>query len=691
VQLARASWLLTMGLLVFTVVLGFLSHDVERADWFSTAVLIGMIGFATVGALVASRYPRNPIGWLFSAIAFGIVLLGFREVYVVYALFAAPGSLPGTTVVAWLGSWIPLLAITSIPFVFLLFPDGSPPSKRWRLVGWIALASMGLLVLGNIVVPGPIGGFNLERIHIANPTGIRGLRGVANGMLFAGAIGVIVAGIASMIALVLRYRRARGKERQQLRWLAYVAAATAAVPLIGIAGSLAGVDLGDLVFPAFFILILIGIPVASGIAILKYRVLDLDIVIKKTVVFGAVVVLVTAVYLAVVVVVGPRVGKERSGVASLAATIIVVLAFQPVSRWARRLADRLVYGERATPYEVLSGLSDRLGASYSTEDVLPRLVQILAAGTGATHAGVWLRVGPDLRCAASWPSGSEGAMGDVRLAGDDLPEFPGMDHAFAVRHQDQLLGALTIAVPPSDPLTPSQEKLLHDLAAQAGLVLRNVRLVEDLRASRQRIVAAQDERAKALERNIHDGAQQQLVALAVKVRLMESVIRTDPEKALAMAREVGADAGDALENLRDLARGIYPPLLADKGLVAALEGQARKVVIPTEVLVENVGRYAQDVEAAVYFCTLEALNNVAKYSGATRAEVRLAQTSGELTFEIIDDGAGFDPAKTGYGTGLQGMADRLDALGGRIDVRSARESGTTITGVVPLAATSASP
>jgi signal transduction histidine kinase len=691
VQLARASWLLTMGLLVFTVVLGFLSHDVERADWFSTAVLIGMIGFATVGALVASRYPRNPIGWLFSAIAFGIVLLGFREVYVVYALFAAPGSLPGTTVVAWLGSWIPLLAITSIPFVFLLFPDGSPPSKRWRLVGWIALASMGLLVLGNIVVPGPIGGFNLERIHIANPTGIRGLRGVANGMLFAGAIGVIVAGIASMIALVLRYRRARGKERQQLRWLAYVAAATAAVPLIGIAGSLAGVDLGDLVFPAFFILILIGIPVASGIAILKYRVLDLDIVIKKTVVFGAVVVLVTAVYLAVVVVVGPRVGNERSGVASLAATIIVVLAFQPVSRWARRLADRLVYGERATPYEVLSGLSDRLGASYSTEDVLPRLVQILAAGTGATHAGVWLRVGPDLRCAASWPSGSEGAMGDVRLAGDDLPEFPGMDHAFAVRHQDQLLGALTIAVPPSDPLTPSQEKLLHDLAAQAGLVLRNVRLVEDLRASRQRIVAAQDERAKALERNIHDGAQQQLVALAVKVRLMESVIRTDPEKALAMAREVGADAGDALENLRDLARGIYPPLLADKGLVAALEGQARKVVIPTEVLVENVGRYAQDVEAAVYFCTLEALNNVAKYSGATRAEVRLAQTSGELTFEIIDDGAGFDPAKTGYGTGLQGMADRLDALGGRIDVRSARESGTTITGVVPLAATSASP
>ena len=685
VRLARAWWLLTMGLLVSSVVLGFLIRGKEPLDWFSTAALIGMTAFATVGALVASRYPRNPIGWLFSGIAFGVVLVGFRETFVVYALFTAPGSIPGATFVAWLGSWMPLLAITSIPFVFLLFPDGSPPSRRWRLVGWIAIASMGLLVLGNIIAPGRLGGFNLERIHIANPTGIQGLRVVANNMLAAGALGLLVAGVASVIALVLRFRRASGEERQQLRWLAYVAAATAVVPLIGFASVIAGVDLGNVVFPAFFLLLFIGIPVASGIAILKYRLLDLDIVIKKTVVFGAVVVLITAVYLAVVVLVGPRVGNERSGVASLAATIVVVLAFQPVSRWARRLADRLVYGERATPYEVLSGLSDRLGASYSTEDVLPRLVQVLAAGTGATQAGVWLRVGPDLHCAAGWPSGSEGAMGDVRMTGEDLPEFPGMDHAFAVRHQGDLLGALTVGVPPSDPLTPSQEKLLHDLAAQAGLVLRNVRLVEDLRTSRQRIVAAQDERAKALERNLHDGAQQQLVALAVKVRLMESVIHKDPEKAMAMAREIGADAGDALENLRDLARGIYPPLLADKGLPAALEAQVRKAAVPTSVDAGGIGRYPREVEAAVYFCSLEALQNVAKYAHASRASIKLTQVNGSLTFEVADDGDGFDPVSIDFGTGLQGMADRLDALGGTLEVRSAPGEGTAVTGRVPSA------
>jgi signal transduction histidine kinase len=683
-RLARGWWLLTVVLLVLTVVLGFLGNGVEQQDVFSTIGLIGMTGFATVGALIASRHPRNPIGWLFSAIAFGIVLVGFRENYVVYALFASPGLLPGATVVAWLGSWIPLLAISSVPFVFLLFPDGSPPSPRWRLVGWIALASMGLLVVGNIVVPGPLGGFSLEEIHIANPTGINGLRGVANAMLTAGGFGVLVAGVASVIALILRFRRARGEERQQLRWLAYVAAATAAVPVIGMASVFAGVDLGNVVFPAFFLLILIGIPVASGIAILKYRVLDLDIVIKKTVVFGAVIALITAVYLGVVVLVGPGVGGGRGDVASLVATFIVVLAFQPVSRWARRLADRLVYGGRATPYEVLSGLSDRLGASYSTEDVLPRLVQIVAAGTGATQAGVWLRVGPDLRCAANWPAGPDGAAGNVRIAGDDLPPFPGMDHAFAVRHQGELLGALTVAVPASDPLTPSQEKLLNDLAAQAGLVLRNVRLVEDLRASRQRIVAAQDERAKALERNLHDGAQQQLVALAVKARLMESVIRKDPEKAIALAHEVGEEAGDALENLRDLAHGIYPPLLADKGLTSALQAQARKSAVPVAVTADGVGRFPQEIESAVYFSCLEALQNVTKYAEATGAIVRVASTGGELTFEVADDGVGFDASSIRYGTGLQGMADRLDALGGAIAIRSAPGEGTTVSGFIKL-------
>ena len=188
----------------------------------------------------------------------------------------------------------------------------------------------------------------------------------------------------------------------------------------------------------------------------------------------------------------------------------------------------------------------------------------------------------------------------------------------ACSHRGELLGALTVTKPPVRAARPpTEDRLLADLAGQAGLVLRNVRLIEELRASRQRIVAAQDERARALERNIHDGAQQQLVALAVKLRLARSLAEKDPPKAAEMLDALQAEAVDALENLRDLARGIYPPLLADQGLAAALGAQARKSPVPVSVEADGVGRYPQDVEAAVYFCALEALQNIAKYADAS--------------------------------------------------------------------------
>jgi signal transduction histidine kinase len=216
------------------------------------------------------------------------------------------------------------------------------------------------------------------------------------------------------------------------------------------------------------------------------------------------------------------------------------------------------------------------------------------------------------------------------------------------------------------------------------LILRNVRLIEELRASRQRIVTAQDEERRRLERNIHDGAQQQLVALAVKLRLVESLARKDPVKAEEMAAQAKAESQEALETLRDLARGIYPPLLADKGLTAALESQARKSAIPIEVDADGVGRYPQEAEAAAYFCVLEALQNVAKYAEASRAVVRLRREDGFLAFTVDDDGKGFDMETTPTGSGLQNMADRVEALGGRLAIDSSPGRGTTVTGRIPV-------
>ena len=239
-------------------------------------------------------------------------------------------------------------------------------------------------------------------------------------------------------------------------------------------------------------------------------------------------------------------------------------------------------------------------------------------------------------------------------------------------------------MPPSDPMNPSKERLVRDLASQAGLVLRNVRLVEELRASQRRLVTAQDQERRRLERNIHDGAQQQLVALSVKTRLARDLTARDPAKVAEMLTQIDAEIQTALGDLRDLARGIYPPLLIDEGLGAALDAQARRSLVPTTIRADGLGRYPPEVEAAVYFSCLEALQNVAKYAEANSATVILAQSNGHLTFEVVDDGRGFDPAAERTGTGLQGIADRLGALHGELTIRSEPGAGTRVRGRIEV-------
>jgi signal transduction histidine kinase len=274
----------------------------------------------------------------------------------------------------------------------------------------------------------------------------------------------------------------------------------------------------------------------------------------------------------------------------------------------------------------------------------------------------------------------------LAVTGDQLPAMPAGEAAVPVLHQGELLGAISIRMPPAEPLSASNERLVADVASQAGLVLSNVRLIEELRASRQRLVAAQDAARRKLERNLHDGAQQQLVALAVKQRLAAGLLAKDPAKVAELLEGLQADTAAAIENLRDLARGIYPPLLADQGLAAALVAQARKATVPVHVDADGIGRHSQDVEAAVYFCCLEALQNVAKYAEASNVWLRLSAADGSLAFEVIDDGRGFDMATTRMGSGLQNMADRLAALDGVVEVRSRPGDGTTVIGHVPAAA-----
>jgi signal transduction histidine kinase len=626
-----------------------------------------------IGALVASRRPDISLGWLFLLAGLGLGVSNFGSAYAAYGLVASPGSLPAARVAGWLQVWTWTLGVGAVPFLFLLFPTGTVPSRRWRPVAWFAVTCWVFMAGVAFIAAFFLWSNPLVQETKDWPAAARLLGTLLTFSFFA----VLLAIVLGLVSAVVRFKGSRGEERQQLKWFVTAAAFFVAVLLVQL----------------FFenVLTTVMITVASvalfgsiAVAILKYRLYDIDLVINKAVVFGALAAFFTGVYVAVVVGIGAMVGSRANTLLTVVAAVLIAVAFQPVRERARHLANRLVYGKRATPYEVLSEFSERMTAAYATEDLPDRMARILAEGTGATRATVWVTVGGELRPAASWPTDGDSTQESIRLDGNEIAAPPSADAFLPVRHQDEVLGALSVQKPPSDPVTPAEEKLVADLASQAGLVLRNVRLIEELRASRQRLVKAQDEERRRLERNIHDGAQQQLVALSVKLTLVRAMSRKDPQRADAMLEELQGEAQDAMENLRDLARGIYPPLLADHGLVAALEAQARKAAVPVHIEADGISRYPQEAEAAVYFCTLEALQNVAKYAQATRALVRLREEDRALVFEVSDDGVGFDPRSKGYGTGLQGMADRLAALGGAFAISSVPGGGTTVTGRVPV-------
>ena len=598
------------------------------------------------------------------------------------------------------------LAAMSYFFALLTFPDGRF-IPRWR-------RGPLLLLYGTVVV---LMAWATSSLHGTHRTSVIVLFG-------------LVAPLTAVASQAYRLRSSHTEQQRQQARLLFWAMTPALLLGLVVGGQavtdylapnpLQGRDLVELPVAAFrlFQPVFLIIPVAVMVGIIRYRLWDVDQLISRTLVYGALAAVISLLYIGVVVVIGNLIGATHNLGLSIAATGIAAAAFGPLRDRFQRLANHLVYGKRATPYEVLAQFSERVGDEVGTEELLQRMVQVLAEGTGSRRAQVWLKVGDVLRGAASWPAAENqdavvaldqeaegqaqgarslvaGAAGGLLGGDDELPPIPGAALAVPVRHRGELLGALSVSKPGDDGLSATEEKLVHDLAAQAGLVLRNLALTSELRArlddlqqSRQRILTAGNEARKRLERDIHDGAQQQLVALMVRLNLAERVAEKQSPQLKEMLAQLKSDTQDALENLRDLARGIYPPLLASNGLVAALEGQARKVQLPVEIQAHDLGRYDEETEFAVYFCVLEALQNVVKSAHATQATVRLESSLGSLFFRVEDDGQGFDPPTVKRGSGLRNMQDRVEALGGTLVMTSARGHGTTISGTIPAPARS---
>jgi signal transduction histidine kinase len=410
---------------------------------------------------------------------------------------------------------------------------------------------------------------------------------------------------------------------------------------------------------------------------------------------------VVALYVVVVLGGGAIIGRTDlpSFPLSVLATAAVALLFAPVQAALERVAIRMGYGGAATPYDVLSRFSGTVTGGYATEELPARMSMLLAQGTGAQWAQVWLSVSDRLTLAATWPVDAANGRPPPSLQPDGVDATGNGRRALAVRHDGQLLGVLRLQERPGLALTAVEERLFAGLAAQAGLVLRLVGLraeladrheelvarADELKASRERLIETQDAERRRLERDIHDGAQQHLVALTVNLRLAQTIAVRSPERAARVLSEQADAAGVAIETLSSLSRGIYPRLLTDEGLVPALRFAVATSPIPVTIDTATLARLPAPVEAALYFCCMEAVQNAVKHSGARSVSVQFGEDQGRCQLTIMDNGAGFDPGQalaSGTGAGLVNMRDRLDAVGGTVTIRSLSGMGTMVTAVV---------
>ena len=406
------------------------------------------------------------------------------------------------------------------------------------------------------------------------------------------------------------------------------------------------------------------------------------------------------VYVVVVLGGGAVIGRTDSPsiALSVVATTVVALSFARVQRALERSAAHGGWGA-AAPYDVLRTFPDAATSAVATDELPARMAMLLGQGTGARWAQVWLSVSDRLTLAATWPEGVDTVRTPPSLADQAIDASHDGLRALAVRHGNEVLGVLRLQERPGLALTLVEERLFAGLAAQAGLVLKRVALRAELddsraellvrsgelRASRERLIEAQDAERRRLERDLHDGAQQHLVALTVNLSLARAIVGSAPDRAAAVLSRQSAAADVAIETLSTLSRGIYPRQLAEEGLGAALRSAVAGSALPVTVVTQDVPRLPSPVEAALYFCCVEAVQNAAKHSAAGTVAVRMVEASDGWKLTVTDDGIGFDrdPDAAPTGAGLANMRDRLDAVGGTVEVTSLAMAGTTVTATVP--------
>lgn len=679
--------------------------DVDWSLGVRTAVqTVGLITMSLISGVIVWRRPRALLSLLFLGLAASLLLQAFASQYAIHGLLVTPGSLPLADLAAWSQKFVPDLGLMGGVGLLLLFPDGRPASPRWWLLLGIAIIYLASDLLIGLDDPYSlrVGPMAWVWVPVTVPPALW-----AVGAWVSFGSGVVSWGrqalaIVFAVYLLRRLRSARGDGRLQLKWFAYAATIFLLTSLLALADNPPPLDwfpnqvqlplrqfvnsetahaIGSWSGLLSSLAGLVLLPVGIAVAMVRYRLYDIDIVINRTILYGGLALFVTGAYAVVVAGVGSLLG-QRAGLnplLSIVAIALVAVLLLPVRSRMQAIANTAVYGKRARPYDVLSDFAASISQAETADVLLPRMADLLRDGTGAANAEVWVKLGDRFQLAASSPprDGTRPTLSSI----EEITARLGADaHAKTVFHEGAVLGALVLAKPRGEVLSSVERRLFHDLASQAGLVLVRFRLVQELRESRSRIVAAQDIERHRIERNLHDGAQQRFVNALLALGMADSGIERDRSRGELIA-EATREVQAGLRDLRSLARGLEPPLLAEAGIAAAVADLADRAPIATTATFDNLQRYADGVETAAYFVVAEALTNAAKHSRAKAIEVTIRQVGGRLRVEVTDDGiGGAEPAR---GSGIIGMQDRVAALGGWMRVESLTGGGTAVLAEFP--------
>jgi two-component system NarL family sensor kinase len=663
-RLAWGMWGLSLVLAALTWLLLWLNRSQVPFSGRLSEVALPLL-FATPGAVMVARRPANPIGWLLCTIGLTQGITGFANQYGHYALVTRPGSLPGgvpalmTTIV-----WVVLFGL--VPLLVLLFPDGQLPSRRWRPVVWAVAAALAVLLVAQLLAPGPIGN---ERRHPDNPLGIPGALPLLELVFGGGLLALLAATLASLVALIGRFRRAGGQERQQLKWFAYatlvlaVSLALSFTPWNSYWIGLAGVGL---------------FTTGIAVAIVRHHLYDIDLLINRTLVYGLLTALVVGLYVATVGLLGVVLQQRAGLLASLVATGVVAVVFQPLRQRLQRAVNRLLYGDRQDPYKVLAGLGQRLEATVAPQAVLPGVVETIAGALRLPYVAIELRRGDDVELAAVFG----------RAVGEPL--------AVPLVYQAESIGRLLLGPrAPGESFSPADRRLLVDLAGPVAMAASAVRLTGDLQRSRQRLVTALEEERRRLRRDLHDGLGPTLAGVTLEIGAARQLLGRDPAAADALLARLQAETKAATAEIRRVVYGLRPPALDELGLVGAIREEAGRFAAAEQVggtagpglLVsveasEDLDGLPAAVEVAAYRIALEALTNVARHANASRCTIELTVHDG-LELAVTDDGTGL-PADYRAGVGLTSLRERAAELGGACTVASLPTGGTTVRAHLPI-------